>query len=108
MVGISAMYHTAHGRYLLHSCVNQLCNRRGWNHMKLNVLLAALPQLSFADITTIRAACDHLLSAQQYDPVDQTHPLYDEMTRLLNVGLTFRDFHNLAAYKTWKQKAPAV
>ncbi len=75
--------------------------------MKLNEVLAALPHLSQTELATIKAAIDHLLT-QQVDEVDLTSPLYDAMAKALGLQLSFRDFHNIVSYKTWKRTAPVV
>ena len=75
--------------------------------MKLNDILAVLPSLQQHELATIKAAINHLL-VKQIDDVDTTSPLYEAMANLLGVGLSFRDFHNVTSYSTWKKSAPHV
>lgn len=75
--------------------------------MSLIKLLAALPHLKQTELATLRAAIDHLL-VHRVDDLDTTSPLYAAMAKLLGVGLSYRDFHNVVSFKTWRKSAPAV
>lgn len=75
--------------------------------MKLNEVIAALPKLTQHELLTVRAALEQLITAPHAEDVDVTSPLYDNMSRLLGVTLSFRDFHNTAVYRQWKRNAPA-
>lgn len=73
----------------------------------LGTVLGILPQLSQTELATVRAALDHLL-VSKVDDLDTTSPLYAAMATLLGVKLSFRDFHNVQAYSTWKKVAPGI
>lgn len=75
--------------------------------MKLSEVVAALPKLNQQELLTIRAACDQLIKIP-VDDVDETNPLFDDLTHILGVKLSFRDFHNVTAYSAWKRHAPGV
>jgi hypothetical protein len=75
--------------------------------MKLNAIIAALPSLSQPELLSIRAACDHLIATPDTNS-DDTTPLYDAMAKLLGVGLSYRDFHNVVSYRAWRKAAPSV
>lgn len=75
--------------------------------MAVNKVLGMLPSLNQQELATIRAAIDHLL-IRQVDELDTTSPLYSTMAQLLGVGLSYRDFHNVQAYSTWRKVAPKV
>lgn len=73
----------------------------------LNEVVKLLPKLTQHELLTVRAAVEQLITAPHTEDVDATSPLYDNMSRLLGVTLSFRDFHNTAVYRQWKRNAPA-
>lgn len=75
--------------------------------MQLSEFIAGLPTLSQGELVTVRAACDRLIKSS-VDAVDETNPLFDALAQLLGVKLSFRDFHNITAYTSWKRHAPGV
>lgn len=75
--------------------------------MAVNKVLGILPGLSQQELATVRAAIDHLL-VHQVDELDTTSPLYTAIATMLGVGLSYRDFHNVQAYSTWRKVAPKV
>ncbi len=75
--------------------------------MTVNKVLATLPHLSQEELATVRAAIEHLL-VHQVDELDTTSPLYTTLASLLNIGLSYRDFHNVQSYSTWRKVAPKV
>lgn len=75
--------------------------------MAVDKVLALLPGLTQQELATVRAATDHLL-VHQLDELDTTSPLYATLAELLGLGLSFRDFHNVQSYSTWRKVAPKV
>ncbi len=75
--------------------------------MKLSEIIGALPKLDQHELVLLRAALNQLIRVDGEAP-DETSPLYDCMASLLGVGLSFRDFHNVNAYRSWRKAAPAV
>lgn len=75
--------------------------------MEVNEMLKLLNKLSQPELATIKAATEHLLT-KQVDELDTTSVLYSTMATLLGVGLSYRDFHNVTAFSTWRKSAPSV
>lgn len=72
----------------------------------LNDVLAMLPHLRQRDLSTVRAAIDHLLDKRVEN--DPTLPLFGAIKSILGIHTTFRAFQgSRAAYTAWKHRAPA-
>lgn len=71
----------------------------------LNDVLAMLPHLRQKDLSTVRAAIDHLLDKRVEN--DPTLPLFGAIKSILGIHTSFHQFQAARAYAAWKRAAPA-